>query len=232
MHPLPLASRRGREGWPYAGAGQGSGSDGGVCGNVAAARNCPCEPLTISFRNLAGTRCTAASLGARGSGSRTTVALGAGGVWRRHCDLFSADHEPIAWVVAATAGVLCAAALLLRRHRLFPVAVMVAAMAAGFAVATVKTALVAHVVLTRPMYSPLLRGFVETREVRERTDRFVLRVVRMDDPWRHIKLDRVRLSVRKGTAPDVGSFVELKARLQPPLKRLPTSSYDVKVTLI
>jgi competence protein ComEC len=26
----------------------------------------------------------------------------------------------------------------------------------------------------------------------------------------------VRLSVRKGTAPDVGSFVELKARLQPP----------------
>jgi competence protein ComEC len=136
---------------------------------------------------------------------------------------FSADHEPIAWVVAATAGVLCAAALLLRRHRLFPVAVMVAAMAAGFAVATVKTARVAHVVLTRPMYSPLLRGFVETREVCERTDRFVLHVVRMDDPWRHIKLDRVRLSVRKGTAPDVGSFVELKARLLPPLERLPTS---------
>jgi competence protein ComEC len=48
---------------------------------------------------------------------------------------FSADHEPIAWVVAATAGVLCVAALLLRRHGLFPVAVMVAAMAAGFAVA-------------------------------------------------------------------------------------------------
>ena len=139
---------------------------------------------------------------------------------------FSADHEPIAWVVAATAGVLCAAALLLRRHRLFPVAVMVAAMAAGFAVATVKTARIAHVVLTRPMYSPSLKGFVETREVRERTDRFVLRVVRMDDPWRHVKLDRVRLSVKKGTAPDVGSFVELKARLQPPLSPMRPGSYD------
>jgi competence protein ComEC len=137
---------------------------------------------------------------------------------------FAADHEPIAWIVVPTAGFLCLAALLLRRHRLFPVTVMIAAMATGFAVATVNTARVAHVVLTRSMYSPMLKGFVETREVRERTDRFVLRVVRMDDPWRHVKLDRVRLSVRKGTAPAVGSFIELKARLQPPLKRLPTSS--------
>jgi competence protein ComEC len=139
---------------------------------------------------------------------------------------FSADHEPMVWVVAATAAALCVAALLLRRHRLFPAAVMTAAVAAGFAVATMNTARVAHVVLTRPMYSPSLRGFVETREVRERTDRFVLRVVRMDDPWRHVKLDRVRLSVRKGTAPAVGSFVELKARLQPPLTPLRPGSYD------
>ncbi|GAB1716098.1 MAG: competence protein ComEC [Nitrobacter sp.] len=139
---------------------------------------------------------------------------------------FAADHEPMVWVVVPTAGFLCLAALLLRRHRLFPAAVMIAAMAAGFAVATANTARVAHVVLTRPMYSPLLRGFVETREVRERTDRFVLRVVRMDDPWRHVKLDRVRLSVRKGTAPAVGSFVELKAHLQPPLTPVRPGSYD------
>ncbi len=32
--------------------------------------------------------------------------------------------------------------------------------------------------------------------------------------------------MRKGTAPDVGSFVELKARLQPPLAPLRPGSYD------
>ena len=36
----------------------------------------------------------------------------------------------------------------------------------------------------------------------------------------------MRLSVRKGTAPEVGSFVELKARLQPPLAPLRPGSYD------
>ncbi len=37
---------------------------------------------------------------------------------------------------------------------------------------------------------------------------------------------RVRLSVRKGTAPTVGQFVELKARLNPPLAPLKPGSYD------
>jgi competence protein ComEC len=32
--------------------------------------------------------------------------------------------------------------------------------------------------------------------------------------------------VKKGTAPEVGSFVELKARLQPPLAPLRPGSYD------
>jgi competence protein ComEC len=71
-----------------------------------------------------------------------------------------------------------------------------------------------------------LSGFVETRDIRERTDRFVLRVMQMESPRGQIKLERVRLSVRKGTAPEVGSFVELKARLQPPLAPLRPGSYD------
>src|SRR6202049_3318363 len=53
---------------------------------------------------------------------------------------FAADHEPVLPVAAVTAAALCAAALLLRRQKLFPVAVMIAAVAAGFAVATWKTA--------------------------------------------------------------------------------------------
>jgi competence protein ComEC len=149
------------------------------------------------------------------------VAFGAGIAF-----YFAADHEPVAWITAATATTFCAAALLLRRQKLFPLAVMIAAMAAGFATATWKTVRIAHGVLARPMYSVSLSGFVETRDIRERTDRFVLRVARIESPRGQTTLERVRLSVRKGTAPDVGSFVELKARLQPPLAPMRPGSYD------
>src|ERR1700731_3936853 len=139
---------------------------------------------------------------------------------------FAADHEPVLSVAVLTAAGLCVGAFLLRRQKLFPAAVLIAAVAAGFATATFKTARIAHGVLARPAYSVSLSGFVEARDVRERTDRFVLRVTQMDGPRIQAKLERVRLSVRKGTAPAVGSFVELKARLQPPLAPLRPGSYD------
>src|SRR4030088_608260 len=53
---------------------------------------------------------------------------------------FTAAREPVAWVTALTAAVLCTAAFLLRRQKAFPLAVMIAALAAGFAAATLKTA--------------------------------------------------------------------------------------------
>jgi competence protein ComEC len=139
---------------------------------------------------------------------------------------FTADHEPVVWVTAAAASGFCLAAFLLRRHKIFPIAVMIAAIAAGFATATWRTARISHAVLARPAFSVSLSGFVEARDIRERTDRFVLRVASMDSPRAVTKLERVRLSVRKGTAPAVGSFVELKARLQPPLAPLRPGSYD------
>ncbi|WP_257165040.1 ComEC/Rec2 family competence protein [Bradyrhizobium sp. SRS-191] len=139
---------------------------------------------------------------------------------------FSADHEPVLWVSAAAAFALCLVAVLMRRHRLFPVAVMIAAAASGFAVATVKTARVAHPVLARPLYSVSLSGFVEARDIRERSDRIVLRVASMESQRSAMALTRVRLAVRKGTAPDVGSFVQLKARLLPPLAPVRPGSYD------
>src|SRR5580692_3465540 len=149
------------------------------------------------------------------------VAFGAGIAF-----YFTVDHEPVAPVTAIAAIALSLAAFLLRRHKLFPLAVMIAAVAAGFATATWKTRLIAHGVLARPLYSVSLSGFVEARDIRERTDRFVLRVTQMEAPRAPFQLARVRLSVRKGTAPDVGSFVELKARLQPPLAPLRPGSYD------
>ena len=145
---------------------------------------------------------------------------------------FAADHEPVLAAAAIAALALCATAFFLRRHKVFPVAVMVAALAAGFAVATWKTARISHGVLARPMFSVALSGFVETRDIRERTDRFVLRVVTMASQRGSTKLERVRLSVKKGTAPAVGSFVELKARLMPPLMRCPVTSRGVHDTLI
>src|SRR3569833_1484755 len=139
---------------------------------------------------------------------------------------FAADHEPVLSVAAVVAIALCVVAVLLRRLKFFPVAVMIAAVAAGFAVATWKTARIAHGVLARPMFSVALSGFVETRDIRERTDRFVLRVVTMESARGTTKLERVRLSVKKGTAPDVGSLVELKARLLPPMSPLRPGAYD------
>jgi len=139
---------------------------------------------------------------------------------------FAASSEPVLWVSVATAVGFCVTAFLLRRGRFFVAAVMVAAMTAGFATATVRTARLGHTVLTRPIYSASLSGFVETRDIREKTDRFVLRVTAMDGPRLSTRLERVRLSVKKGTAPDVGSFVELKARLLPPLTPLRPGAYD------
>lgn len=139
---------------------------------------------------------------------------------------FAADREPVLSVAATLAVALCAVAFMLRRQKFFAAAVMMAAVAAGFATATWKTARISHGVLARPMYSVTLTGFVETRDIRERTDRFVLRVVSMESARGTTKLERVRLSVKKGTAPAVGSFVELKARLLPPLAPLRPGSYD------
>jgi competence protein ComEC len=139
---------------------------------------------------------------------------------------FAADHEPVLPVVVVAALGLGVVAFLLRRSRFFPLAVLVASVAVGFAAATWKTARIAHEVLAKPAYSVSLAGFVEARDIRERTDRFVLRLTQMDGPHLSTKLERVRLSVRKGTAPAVGSFVELKARLQPPLAPLRPGSYD------
>ncbi len=143
---------------------------------------------------------------------------------------FTAEREPLVSVVAPVAAVACITAFLFRRSRFFPAAVLAAAICAGFATATVRTTIVAHDVLVRPLYSVALSGFVEVREEREKTDRFVLRVTSMQDlrgTRRTLpEVQRVRLSVKKGTAPLVGSFAELKASLSAPLTPLRPGSYD------
>jgi len=142
---------------------------------------------------------------------------------------FTAAREPLAPAAALVAAFAGVVALLVRRTRFFPPVVVIAALCAGFANATLRTTVVKHEVLVRPMYSVALTGFVEVREEREKTDRFVLRVAHIDDLRSNRApppLQRVRLSVKKGTAPPVGSFVELKAGLSAPLTPLRPGAYD------
>ena len=93
---------------------------------------------------------------------------------------FAAEREPSLWAALPAAFVFVTLAVMARRTRYFHALAMVAAIAAGFATATAKTARIDHPVLTSPVFSVTLAGFVESREERERSDRFVLRVSRFE----------------------------------------------------
>jgi competence protein ComEC len=150
------------------------------------------------------------------------VAFGAGIVL-----YFTADHEPAIWAVSAAAIAAITVAVLLRHRPVgFVVSLGFFAIATGFAAATLKTALIDHPILRYPAYSVLLSGFVELREESQKTDRFVLRVDRLDGNRVVGKPDRVRLSVRRGQTPPAGAFVEVKAQLNPPLQPMRPGSYD------
>jgi competence protein ComEC len=81
-------------------------------------------------------------------------------------------------------------------------------------------------VLRFPASGVTVTGFVELREESQHTDRFVLRVDRIDGGRIEEAPRRVRLSVKRGMAPAPGSFVEVKASLEPPLQPLEPGSYD------
>jgi competence protein ComEC len=140
---------------------------------------------------------------------------------------FTADREPALWAaLGATAGAI-ALAVAARRHAVgFPLALALAAMAAGFTTATLKTARIAHPVLQVPAASVIVSGFVETREERARSDRVVVHVRAIDGARMPEVPDRVRVAVRKGSAPEVGRFVTFKAHLSPPLAPLRPGGYD------
>ena len=155
------------------------------------------------------------------------VAYGAGVVL-----YFTAEREPALWAAAIPTAVFALAALLLRRQivpqnfALSVIALGLFGVALGFAVATLKTSLINHTVLRFPASGVTVAGFVELREESQHTDRFVLRVERIDGGRIEQAPQRVRLSVKRGMAPAPGSFVEVKASLDPPLQPLEPGSYD------
>jgi competence protein ComEC len=140
---------------------------------------------------------------------------------------FAAEQEPSISAALLALGATAALAVLARRWTVaFPVLLGAAAVAAGFATGAVKQRAVSHPVLARPAFNVMLSGFVLTAEERERSDRIVVIVHTIAGLQQADELQRVRLSVRKGTAPPVGSFVSLKARLTPPLQPLRPGGYD------
>ena len=140
---------------------------------------------------------------------------------------FAAEREPAAWAAAGLA-LLCAVIAIAVRNRPvgFPVALGFAAVAAGFAAATLTTIRVEHPVLAHPAGNVFVAGFVEVREERERSDRIVVRALLLEAARLEQKPDRVRVSVRKGLAPPVGAYVSFRARLNPPLTPLRPGGYD------
>jgi competence protein ComEC len=161
------------------------------------------------------------------------VAFGAGAVL-----YFTAGREPVWWLAAAMAAAALAVAVQLRaRPAGFPLALGVAAVAAGFAAAAIKSRLADHAILLAPAYGVSITGFVEAREEREHSDRIVVRIATMDaarldaqgpdERGPGEKPQRVRLTVRKGAAPEVGAFIALKARLSPPAAPFRPGGYDL-----
>lgn len=140
---------------------------------------------------------------------------------------FSADHEPSLWAAVIATGIALTICIVARaRPVAWPLMIGLTAIAAGFTFATWKSVRIAHPILTAPAYNVTLTGFVERREERERNDRIVIRVHSMTGARGNEKLERVRVTVRKGLAPPVASFVELRARLNPPLTPLRPGGYD------
>jgi competence protein ComEC len=145
----------------------------------------------------------------------------------RDRDLFTAAREPVLWgALSLTLGGAAASVLLRARSIAFPAALALTATAAGFATATLKTLLIAHPVLHHVATNVEIAGFVEVREERERSDCIVVRALKIESGRLDETLERVWLSVRKGTAPSVGAYVTLKARLSPPLAPLRPGGYD------
>jgi competence protein ComEC len=108
----------------------------------------------------------------------------------------------------------------------FVVSLALAMMAAGFAAGSLRGWWVAHPVLTRATQTVSLTGFVESRDATDRSDRIVLRITSASGRGAEQLSPRVRVALRRGTAPAVGSHVELKARMRPLLAPTRPGGYD------
>jgi competence protein ComEC len=140
---------------------------------------------------------------------------------------FAAPQEPS--LIAACLGLVGFSAITFvcrARPLAFVVSLTLAMIFAGFATGSLRGHWVAHPVLTQATQTVLLTGFVESRDATDRSDRIILRITSASGRGAEHLSQRVRVALRRGTAPSVGSHVELKARMRPLLAPTRPGGYD------
>jgi competence protein ComEC len=129
---------------------------------------------------------------------------------------FAAPDEPtLAAPVIALALAVVLAFRLRERHIPFLVAVGAAAVAAGFAVAAARTALLAHPILGSETAIVEITGWVEVVERRETGDRLTIRTITIVPTLTQMP-ERIRVTSRAATGAKVGTAASFSARLRPP----------------
>ena len=113
---------------------------------------------------------------------------------------FTAEREPALWAALALAAVAGG-----RRDSGARAAGRVPAAARrsprwrpGFAIVTLKSARIAHPILQHAAWNVAISGFVEVREERERTDRIVVRVHKIEGRLDATRPSACALSVKQG----------------------------------
>jgi competence protein ComEC len=139
---------------------------------------------------------------------------------------FAAPEEPsLVAPLVLLAGLVVLAFRLRRRYGAFLVATGLAAVAAGFAAATVKTRVMAHPVLAAESGLLRIEAWVEAVEKREGGDRLTLRVIGVS-PALDRTPQRIRVTSRTRTTVSAGQAVTLSARLRPPADPAAPGQYD------
>jgi competence protein ComEC len=140
---------------------------------------------------------------------------------------FGAPAEPSVWAPFAALVAFAAIAWASReRPFAFALALALVSIAAGFGAGCLRGLVVAHATLVRPTGTLTLSGFVEARDATERSDRVVLRLTKTTGPGASRAPERVRVALRRGTAPNVGEHVSLRAQLVPLLGPTRPGGFD------
>lgn len=140
---------------------------------------------------------------------------------------FAAPQEPALWACLILFAISAGGAWISRRRPFaFSAMLVLAAISGGITLGAGHTAWIAHDVVIPPDYPVRLTGYVEKVERRVKSDRILLRLD--DTPIRGMSTPPalVRLTLRKGTAPPVGSRVRQLAQLLPPLGAAMPGGHD------
>ncbi|HMN74347.1 MAG TPA: ComEC/Rec2 family competence protein [Rhodoblastus sp.] len=149
------------------------------------------------------------------------VAAGAGAILS-----LTADREPSLLAAAIVLALLSALAFVLRvRRSAFALAVVLAAVAAGFVAQGLRTWRAAAPVVTRPMTIEIT-GFVEQVDLRRAGARFTVRLTSAQDLDAAAMPFRVRLTTNRAPDFEAGAHIALKARLMPPSRAALPGGYD------